>query len=409
LNVNRPDPEDWPVSFSFYDPSDRDDRTFVARLRVYPLNKTDPDPALTIDRLVRIHLQPGVRGSVRVVLRGSCFGMPADLDGLRTCVDTEGRYDPVETAALDPDMKIPATSVQGTLAQQPCALDVRPPSTSLFDEEVCVSAGAFVFGNLNQFGEQVGAASASLFANGTPERVALITPFRMDRFEVTVGRWKDALAHGFVPSETPTINEQPIPTSDTQDPTHDTRYCTFRNAPDRDSYPINCVSWDAASEFCKFEGGSLPTEAQWEWVAQALGRAHKTDYPWGNDQPTCDMAIFARQNVPYDTCHIAPVNLEYGPRPEDDPHGDKGALGVVNLAGSMAEWIADGFQDFRDACWTGASLTNPRCDHFDMDGRVSVRGGGWWGPWENLLSGWRQGTLRRGLTQVGFRCVRGAP
>ena len=43
------------------------------------------------------------------------------------------------------------------------------------------------------------------------------------------------------------------------------RACNWKT--DRGDHPINCVDWNQSIAFCKWLGGRLPTEQEWEYVA----------------------------------------------------------------------------------------------------------------------------------------------
>jgi len=444
--LRREQPGDWPVSFSVYDPDPNRPRDLLVRLRAFPAGivrdyhgerfalrpdggkpsdivpdppipdgegprlldengidrtpATEPQPLVTVDRLVSIHLEPARRAAVRVVLRGRCAGTMVDFDNRTTCIDEENVRVPVVFAALDPNRTIGA-SVVGTFAPPaPCQADVRPPTTNadgtpLFDEEVCVPGGAFLFGN---------AINDGLDRNSdAPVRVAVMPPFRIDRYEVSVGRWRAALAAGFKSKlGSPVANEGPITPA---------QVCTWSTSPQkREGFPLACVTYQDARAFCQFMGGDLPTEAQWEYVAQAVGRTQKTHYSWGNEEPTCERVVFARDygtNTFSNRCGY----LGKGPQALSLSSEDVAiGTGVVDLTGGMAEIAADAPYPFKSVCWASQGLDSPHCDDpTELD--FLVRGGAWFFG----VLGLEPGNRDRFLFSVGvgggvgFRCVRAIP
>jgi formylglycine-generating enzyme required for sulfatase activity len=94
-------------------------------------------------------------------------------------------------------------------------------------------------------------------------------------------------------------------------------------------HPVANVTWYDAMAYAAWLGGTLPTEAQWEFAARGeQGRP----YPWGGDRPTR-----ARANYAHDG-NDNPGSTAVGSFPE-------GATpeGIQDLAGNVWEWCRDEF------------------------------------------------------------------
>jgi formylglycine-generating enzyme required for sulfatase activity len=153
--------------------------------------------------------------------------------------------------------------------------------------------------------------------------------------------------------------------------------------------PANCVDWYLAYAFCIWDGGRLPTEAEWNYAA--AGGDEQRAYPW-SDPPGSDA-------ISED--HAAYLQSSGGvPLPVGSKSLGNGRWGQADLAGNVYEWNLDYFAD------TYASDHCEDCLVSTGSTLRSVRGGAFDSWPEDLLN-----VLRNSLEQdqtrdyLGFRCV----
>lgn len=204
-----------------------------------------------------------------------------------------------------------------------------------------VQGGAFIMGAMD--------GTADWIKVSAPAHVATVSSFYLDKYEVTVGRFRKFVESGnWVPAAG--AGRHPRIAGSGWDPAWDSSLPKTLEAwqtelgsigaesawlHGSDRHPMNHVSWYMAFAFCAWDGGRLPTEAEWEYAA-AGGAANRL-YPWGRDvptwnYPTYDYAIFACESAV--EC-LLPVGAK--------PRGYS-RWGHADLAGSVPEWVLDRYR-----------------------------------------------------------------
>ena len=159
--------------------------------------------------------------------------------------------------------------------------------------------------------------------------------------------------------------------------------------------PINCVDWYDAYAFCIWDGGFLPSEAEWEDAA--AGGDELREYPWGSTDPgTSSLYLISDCNYPPgSTACSGAVNVA----PVGTATLGVGRWGQLDLAGELAEWTLDWYAPYVDPCVDCVYLT-------DFSYRV-VRGGSFGTDTEDLFPPARDGDVPGSRNAFyGFRCAR---
>jgi sulfatase modifying factor 1 len=158
--------------------------------------------------------------------------------------------------------------------------------------------------------------------------------------------------------------------------------------------PMNWVNWYDAYAFCIWDGGFLPSEAEWEYAA--AGGDEQRKYPWGSADPGAlnEYAIF-ECNYAAGVCNGLPTIAPVGTATMG-----AGRWGQLDLAGELEQWNLDS---------AGVPYVNPciDCAHLRSTAISSYRGGFFGAGASQLLPPYREGDSRPVPDPaVGFRCAR---
>jgi formylglycine-generating enzyme required for sulfatase activity len=267
---------------------------------------------------------------------------------------------------------------------------------------------------------------------------ATISGFRLDKYDVTVGRFRQFVAAwnggaGYTPptgsgkhahlngcrglvnvaAEAGVVYEMGwvAPDDGMIAPTDANLLCgpypafaTWTpSAGDNDTLPINCENWYEAYAFCIWDGGFLPSEAEWEYAA--AGGALQREYPWGSTAPGMgnQYAIYGNGAGGCDYPSPGPCTGVVNIAPVGSAPLGAGLWGQLDLVGDLGARVLDEFAArYVDPCVD--------CAYLPLSGDASERvfRGEYYGSTASNLLVWdRYGD---GATDrdrgVGFRCAR---
>jgi formylglycine-generating enzyme required for sulfatase activity len=189
---------------------------------------------------------------------------------------------------------------------------------------------------------------------------ATITSLRLDRFEVTVGRFRKFVEkYDGATSSRPAVGaglhpriagsgwngawdgSLPASAAALKAALGAVSPALWSDVPGAyEAFPINGLTWYEAFAFCAWDGGFLPTEAEWNYAA--AGGSEQRYYPWGSTSIDSSYANYSC-GAP---CAGAPVLVG------KTPAGD-GLYGHADLAGNTIEWVLD---------WYAATYTIAQCN-----------------------------------------------
>jgi sulfatase modifying factor 1 len=240
----------------------------------------------------------------------------------------------------------------------------------------CLTAAECPTGNCNVTTNRCGAPSP-LVRGGTFLRLydgvtstlmnwpATVSDFRLDTNEATVGRFRAFVAA--YPGSLPSVGAGKNP-NNASDFGWDAAWnanmaadrasfmaavkcdSTFQTWTDavggNENRPMNCITWYEAFAFCIWDGGRLPTQAEWDYAA--LGGTDQRVYPWSLPPTSTfidstrasysDAAPGAVSNCVGDGmpgCALTDL-INVGSKPPGN-----GRWGQADLAGNVSEWVLD--------------------------------------------------------------------
>ena len=211
------------------------------------------------------------------------------------------------------------------------------------ENTIFVQGGTFIMGN----------NSSSVYGK-YPLHPVTLSDFYIDKYEVTNLEYCEFL------------NEQKIKSSasccgikylkiESKDCQIEFRNDSFICKTGKENFPVIEVSWYGASEYCRWKGGRLPSEAEWEYAATGgyVSRGYK--YAGSN---SIDKVAWYGDNADKSTHQIG----------QKEPN----ELGIYDMSGNVWEWCYDWYDfDFYKNCQQNDPI------NYSVTNHKVIRGGSW--------------------------------
>lgn len=211
--------------------------------------------------------------------------------------------------------------------------------------------------------------SAGDSSSGTADAPATVSSFRLDKYEITVGRFRAFVMAGKGTQVSPPLEGEGthphIPNSGWRSQWNSLlmtdqamllerltgRLSTWTPSPgDNEARPINGIMWNEALAFCIWDGGYLPTEAELNYAA--VGGSEQRAYPWSAPPGALWLdSSYASYSDGTDCMGdgLAGCAVTDFVRVGSKAKGN-GRWGHADLAGNVQEWTLDASEPYQVPC-----------------------------------------------------------